>query len=114
MKTNRTPAGQQDGTIRINRTVSYADRLRAYRVFVDGQFAGKIGAGKSLDLAVSPGEHTIVVKIDWCRSPRIQCKFNKGQTIKVECGSNLPGLRVFLNAFYILFRPHRYLTLQMV
>lgn len=100
--------------LRIKRTVSYADRLRAYKVFVDNKEVAKIKAGEMIEIAVPEGSRSVVAKIDWCRSPILQCDFQAGKVTELECGSNLKGLRVFLNMVYVFFMPTKYLTLQKV
>lgn len=100
--------------LRIKRTVSYADRLRAYKVFVDNTEVAKIKAGETIEITVPEGSCSVVAKIDWCRSPVLTCDFQAGKATVLECGSNLKGLRVFLNMLYVFILPTKYLTLQKV
>ena len=51
--------------IRLHRRQSfYRDRLRAYRVRIDGNPVGKIAAGETMDFPVPPGEHRVRLTID--------------------------------------------------
>ena len=100
-----------DAAIRVTRTTSYPDRSRAYRIVVDGQEMARLNAGQSVEIPVSSGTHSVVAKIDWCGSPTLNFSIRAGETVAFECGSNLRGLRVFLNLLYIIFLRNQYLTL---
>ena len=107
---HRTPGA----VIRVKRSTAYADYLRVYRILVDGQDMAGLSVGQSVDLPVFAGSHTVVAKIDWCSSPRLNLIVRDGETVIVECGSNLRGLRIFLGIFYVLFLRDQYLTLSQV
>jgi len=106
-----TKAGDGNTVIRVTRTKSYADRIRAYRVLVDGQEAARINAGQTVEIPVDAGAHSVVAKLDWCGSPTLHCDVHEGETVELECGSNLRGLRIFLGLLYVLFLRDSYLTL---
>ena len=103
-----------DAVIRVKRSTSYVDRIRAYRILVDGQEMARLDAGQSVDLPVVSGRHTIVAKIDWCSSPTLNVTICDGETVNFECGSNLRGLRIFLAIIYVLFLRDQYLSLIQV
>jgi hypothetical protein len=54
------------------------DRRRAYRVCIDGETAGKIKPGEAQVFEISPGQHELQLKIDWCTSDRL--KIDAGDT----------------------------------
>jgi len=58
-------------TIILNRTSEYVNRLRNYAVYIDGKKIGTIANGETKEFNVSPGQHSIVTKIDWCSSPTV-------------------------------------------
>ena len=103
-----------DAVIRVKRSTSYPDRIRAYRILVDGQEMAHLNADQSVELPVVSGMHTIVAKIDWCSSPTLNVAIRDGETVNFECGSNLRGFRLFLGIIYVLFLRDRYLTLVQV
>jgi hypothetical protein len=70
--------------IRIKRDSGYADRLRAYKVVLDGDVIAEIRNGQQLDLDVPPGRHRLQLKIDWCRS----------NCVDFEASGNPMGLNV--------------------
>jgi len=98
--------------ITVRRTTSYADRLRAYKVLVDGALAGTVRADQSVSIPITPGRHTLVLRIDWCGSQEIPFEARAGEHVTFECGSSFAGRRVFLAAFYVFFRTQDYLWLR--
>lgn len=98
--------------ITVSRTTSYADRLRAYKVKVDGMVVGSVRARKSVTVPVSPGRHSLVLRIDWCGSEQIDFEIQPGEHVFFDCGSSLAGWRLLLAVFYITFRAHQYLWLR--
>lgn len=92
--------------------MSYADRLRAYKVKVDGVVVGSVRARESVNVPVAPGRHSLVIRIDWCGSEQIDFEVQAGEHAFFECGSNLAGWRVVLVLFYIIFLTQQYLWLR--
>ena len=63
--------------IKLNRDSGYVDHQRAYRVVIDGEKRAKISNGESIEIVVEPGNHEILLKIDWLRSNTINFSINK-------------------------------------
>lgn len=108
---SRTPKFAGDAAIRLTRTAGFADLFRAYRILVDGREAARLNARQSVEIPVSSGTHSVAAKIDWCGSPTLTFGIRAGETVHLECGSNLRGLRIFLAPLYIIFLQNQYLTL---
>lgn len=106
-----TRALSRDSLIRVTRTTSYPDRIRAYRIVIDGMEVARINAGQSVDIPVAAGMHSVVARVDWCGSPTLRFNIGDGETIHLECASNLKGLRIFLAIIYVVFLRDQYLTL---
>lgn len=88
----------------------WRDRSRNYRIFVDGTEAAKVANGKEVGIPVLPGEHVVVLKIDWCKSNPIQVEVQPGKVNTLECGPNGTPLLALL--FITLLR-NRYLWLRL-
>jgi hypothetical protein len=56
------------GTLIITRPRQYADRLRRYRIILDGREVGQLKASEELRVELPEGEHWMVARIDWARS----------------------------------------------
>jgi hypothetical protein len=65
-------------TIRISRTSEFVNRIRDYQIYLDGQKIGTVANGETIKFDTTIGEHTLIVKIDWCTSPEL--KINIGET----------------------------------
>ncbi|GLQ96179.1 hypothetical protein [Dyella mobilis] len=89
--------------------VPWADRMRNYRVVVDGKEVAQVANGASVTVQVSEGEHVVWLKIDWCRSPQLKFRAVPGQPLAVDCGANAEPLLALL---YISFLRHRYIWLS--
>jgi hypothetical protein len=73
--------------IRLTRTSEWKNRFRGFTVFIDGQQVGEIKNGESLLLEVSPGDHELFVKIDWCKSNEVRLQIPERTMIDIACGS---------------------------
>lgn len=113
-KTATTWPKTADARIRVTRTTNYADRLRAYRINIDGVEAARIRAAENVEIPVSGGHHRISARIDWCGSPAIEFDISPGETLEFECGSNLRGIRILLAIIYTSLLRDEYLTLRLV
>lgn len=99
--------------LKITRLTSYPDRLRVYKIVVDGKEMGFIRAGETVQVSVEPGNHRINLKIDWCRSNIIEIVAKAETEYKLECGSSLSGWRIFLALLYITFWWDNYLWIRL-
>jgi hypothetical protein len=57
-----------------------------YKVVIDGEEVGRIGDGDELDIPVSPGEHSLRLKIDWTGSKQLEfsLKTRRGQGLFIQ------------------------------
>lgn len=102
----------QDASIRLKRTAAYVDSLRSYAVFVDGIRAGQINVRETLDLTIPPGQHEILLKIDWCSSNTLAFRAEPSGLVTLECGPSATGWRTLLGLLYISVWHDRYLWIR--
>lgn len=57
--------------IKIERSNEFTNRMREFIILIDGQQAGTIANGATKEFTVSPGQHRLAAKIDWCSSPEL-------------------------------------------
>jgi hypothetical protein len=94
-------------TLVVTRTdKAFPDRMRRYTVLVDGESAGRIGWGQRLELSLSPGQHEVRLKIDWCGSPSVVLNAVAGESIALV--GEPAGL---WSLAAMLMRPQSYLKL---
>ena len=66
--------------ITIQRVRQHQSILRKVTIILDGKRIGKIANGEIKSFSISDGNHTIIAKIDWCRSPEISFYIPKNHT----------------------------------
>lgn len=95
--------------IKIHRETQFADALRAYKIFIDGEKRGEIRRNSTEDFFVTEGMHRISLKIDWCGSREIEFSVKSEEIIGFNCGNNTKGFFAF---YYISFAPNDYIWLR--
>ncbi|MDP9333959.1 MAG: hypothetical protein M3Q30_11730, partial [Actinomycetota bacterium] len=72
--------------LRVERAASgYRDRLRSYAVILDGRDAGRVKRGQAIEIALSPGSHVAMLKLDLCSSPRLTFSVSPGEVVILAC-----------------------------
>jgi hypothetical protein len=97
--------------IELKRDKRLKDAIRAYQVELDGAVIGKVSNGESVRFEVRPGRHRLRLTIDWCGSEYLEFEIQEGQTLRFECGNNVPAL---LDLIYITFLRNKYLWLKAI
>jgi membrane protease YdiL (CAAX protease family) len=98
--------------IQVTRGSTFADKLKAYVVVIDGEEVGQIRDGRSISVPVSPGRHAIHLSMDQCRSKPVAFTVSEGEGIRFECGSNVRGWRMLLAAIYVTVLRKQYLWIR--
>ena len=98
--------------IKIKRDSGYADRLRAYKVVLDGNVVGEVKNGQQIEFDASQGKHELFLKIDWGRSNVVEFESDGSSDIEFECGSNLRGLKIPLSIVYATILRSKYIWLN--
>jgi hypothetical protein len=70
----------------IARGSAWGDKLRPYRVFVDGKSVGEIRESSEITVPVTTGKHTVQLRIDWCASPELQIAVSHDSNEFISCG----------------------------
>ena len=93
----------------LRRPSQWMNRIRGYRVFINGQQVGTIKNGATEEYAVEPGANSIECKINWCGSRGYSANLQPGETtyLKVNSGMKLyyffvgvMAVGVFLFVYY--------------
>ena len=74
-----------DATLVLSRTKAYVDKVRAYRILLDGQEIGRIKEGTEEKLMIPSGSHELQLKIDWSMSPPAHFDAAEGETVTFTC-----------------------------
>ena len=80
--------------LRIYRPNEYINRLRKYRLIVDGKEIGTIENEQKKIFNISPGQHSIIAKIDWCSCKKhtFTVNDNETKTFRIEGFKNAKWL----------------------
>ena len=97
--------------IEFKRGAAFQDKIRSYKILVDGIQVGSIGDESAITVPVAPGRHSVQLKVDWCASPVIEVNMNAGITETVTCG---PNSNVLLALLYITFLRKKYIWVKHV
>ncbi|MGE0632829.1 MAG: hypothetical protein AB7O96_10490 [Pseudobdellovibrionaceae bacterium] len=95
------------GKVVLARKCAFGDRLRSYKIFLDGLEVGKIRNGQTWRADCVDGQHTLQLKIDWCSSPELSFETNGD----FECQSSIVTLKDAFNIL-ILFAGEQYIQLN--
>ena len=90
----------------IVRESSTVNGTRAYKVVLDGDVVGKVKNGETVEFELPPGQHTLHLKIDWCRSNIIEFNTVDGNET-YTCGGRLEGLipSIMMRNDYLFLMP---------
>lgn len=92
-------------------TAARVDRLRSYRIVIDGATVGRIGPGETRQFATEARQHEVWVKIDWCRSGAVRVVLQPGDCVNLRCSASKSVAGAVLKW---LTSPTSYLTLELV
>lgn len=71
--------------IQIRRLKDKHDFMRPYTIYLDNEKVGKVKNGKEVILETTEGEHTLYLKVDWCRSNQVKVYVHEFETVILEC-----------------------------
>ena len=95
--------------LRIVRRSGFADRIRSYKIAINGTAVGSIARDSVLDLEVPSGPLTIDAELDWGRSRPLTIEAAPGKRIDIEVSNHWGAL---LSLWAITFGHHSYLMLK--
>lgn len=84
----------------VTRPSQWMNRIRGYKVFINGNQVGIIKNGTTEEYLVEPGANSVECKIDWCGSKVYSANLQPGETsyLKVSSGMKLYYLFVAVMA----------------
>ena len=99
-------------TLTVRRDKGYADKLRKYRILLDGSEIGQLAEGAILRQDISEGPHELEARVDWCGSQPLGFDAVAGDQV-VVVRSALRGWGVMLALWYTIFNRRGYLALEL-
>ena len=93
-------------TIKIKRKDELFYATRNYKIFIDGQFVGKIANGVTKEFSTTAGRHTVFAKINWGSSPNVSIDIDTNDTVHLVLGFyKYGGLLMLVGIVSIPFFP---------
>lgn len=92
----------------------YRDKARSYKIMIDGKCYGKIKDGETKNIDIGSGHHTMYLKIDWCRSNKIDFHISDNEILEFECANSMNNWRMLFYLLYFTFLKNKYLTLKKI
>ena len=90
----------------------WANRVRGYKIVVDGDVLASLRRGEDATVAVAAGHHTVRAKIDWGRSKDVDLELGENDRAYLLCQSGFRNSFVFPRAWlYVTIWRKRYLDL---
>ncbi|MFJ3224597.1 hypothetical protein ACIPJS_14760 [Streptomyces sp. NPDC086783] len=94
----------------VRRDGAYRDLLRGYEVLIDGRKVGQVRRRQRARYDVTPGPHTVRMRIDWCSSPDVKITVAAGESVTLICEPNGSAAR---GTVQMLTSPRKYIRLQL-
>ncbi|GMU84613.1 MAG: hypothetical protein AMXMBFR47_44820 [Planctomycetota bacterium] len=82
--------------LHLRRIRQWLSVFRKFRVILDGSEIGRIKRGTTETYEVAPGEHELVVKIDWVSAEPVTFRCEPGEHVRFVCGHPTPSWKAFL------------------
>ncbi len=97
--------------VTLIRGVDPTNYMRSFSVILDGNSVTSIKSGETIHIPLTPGEHTIRLKVDWCRSEELTFSLNEGTNTELHCGSTYNDWRCMIMPF---IKPSSYVYVRAV
>lgn len=72
--------------IKLQRSSEYNNMMRDYHIYIDNKKAGTIANGELKTFEISGGNHSVIAKIDWCSSKKVQININDDDQLILKVG----------------------------
>jgi hypothetical protein len=97
----------------IIRPSQFADRVRAYKLEIDGKPAGVIKAGQEITLNIPENAQQLLAKIDWCTSNKFDLTgIRDNEKLEIKNAMALKLLIPFYIFYAITFGKNKYLKIE--
>ncbi len=100
-----------EATLVVTRGGGFSDRLRAYKILVNGVEKVEIKAKSRVEIPVSADAHMVQATIDWTSSNFLLVTLAPGEVAEIEVSNTFGAWRAI---WAISFGARNYLTLKQV
>ena len=97
----------------IIRPAQFADKVRAYKLEIDGKPCGEIKTGQEITLNIPENAQQLLAKIDWCTSNKFDlAEIRDNERLEVKNAMALKLLIPFYIFYAITFGKNKYLKIE--
>jgi hypothetical protein len=97
----------------ISRPKQFADRVRAYKLLIDGKIISKLKAGEEVRVTLPENAKILTAKIDWCSSNEFNLSnVRANENIEVKNAMSRKLWIPFFAIYAITFRKNSYLSIN--
>jgi hypothetical protein len=104
---------EQSAVLCLSRERSrWVDRLRTYRVLLDGTEVARLANGTSTNVSIAPGAHTLRLKLDIVGSTEQQFDAAPGQQVEFVCRAGVHPFFAWITFIEGLWRRDKWINLE--
>ena len=97
--------------VRVRRAPGGPDRMRSYKVVIDGETVGSVRRGETKCFGTQPGVHDVLFKVDWARSSVVHVDLTDDLEATVLCW---PRGKPLSAIYWITIGRNRYIGAKVV
>ncbi|ADL53846.1 hypothetical protein [Clostridium cellulovorans] len=98
--------------IEIERKSEIRDKMRSYKIILDNKFFGEIKSGEIKRFNIATGKHRIYLKIDWCRSNKLDFYISNDEVVELKCGNSMKQWTIVNFLAYATIAKNKYLWID--
>lgn len=87
--------------LELRRDSRWLSALRRFDVLLDRQRIGRLARGRKCTYEIAPGDHELVIRIDWVTSEPLHFRIAAGQHVRYVCGHPAPNWLAFLMSTHV-------------
>jgi len=90
------------GLLIVKRIHQRKSRFRKFWIYVDGERKEPVKNNEAVTIDLSIGKHEVQIRQDIYKSQRISFELKAGETVTLECGSPIQGVKLVATWLYAL------------
>ncbi|MBN2727156.1 hypothetical protein JXR74_07300 [Candidatus Mcinerneyibacteriota bacterium] len=92
----------EKGLLIVKRIHQRKSRFRRFWIYIDGERRQPIKDGEAVSLELPIGKHDVQIRQDIYRSQKTLFDLKAGETVSLECGSPIQGIKLIATWLYAL------------
>ncbi|MCA9115202.1 MAG: hypothetical protein KDA79_08945 [Planctomycetaceae bacterium] len=89
----------EEALLHVLRCKAHPNRIRAYKLLLDGREIGVVRNGQLFEATIPPGEHVLIAKVDWARSRPLSFQCTAGERVSIRCETSADPVAILKAGF---------------